>query len=304
MSWSRSVQAVPQPVSAVPKTAEIAGRASVNQRPGAPARLRKAACSCRRALETKRSGRPSRLTSAAAIPMPAFGSSTPWRRATSSRRKPSLAPGRDVDVQPVRVGVVRDEDVEPAVDVDVGEHDAEAVLEAPGLQAGLAADLAEPRAAALVRPLVQVEEVALTAVVRREASGRGGDRRVDVGVARDDEVRAPVAVQVPDRGAGVPAEVVDPRLAGALGERPVALVPEQRVVAVRRDVVARGRHVQVGVAVQVEVRGDAAAPAQRQVGARTRGSRPRTCPRRSGRARSAAGRLGPRTGRGRTRRTR
>jgi hypothetical protein len=66
----------------------------------------------------------------------------------------------------------------------------------------------------------------------------------------------------------VPARGVDPGRARPFGERAVAFAPEERVVAVRQDVVARRRHVEVRVPVQVEVGRDAAAAAEHEVGAR------------------------------------
>ena len=136
------------------------------------------------------------------------------------------------------------------------------------LEAGALADLAEARAAVRVRAQVQVEAVAHAGEVRGEAAGRARDRRVEVGVAGDEQVRAAVAVDVADRGARVPAGLVDPGGAGALGEGAVAVAPEQRVVAVRGGVVAGRRDEQIGVTVQVEVGGDAAVAAELQVGAR------------------------------------
>ncbi len=115
--------------------------------------------------------------------------------------------------------------------------------------------------------LVEVQEIAHGEVVRREARGRR-DGDVGVRVPRDEQVGAPVCVHVADRGSRVPACCGQPGLSRALGERPVALVPQERVVSVRGDVVARGGHVQVGVAVEVEVRRDASVPPQRQRGTR------------------------------------
>ena len=99
------------------------------------------------------------------------------------------------------------------------------------------------------------------AVVRREALDRVLDRRVRVRVAGDEEIGAAVAVHVGDRCAGMPAEGDDAGLARALGERAVAVVPEEHVVR-------RRRHVEVGVAVAVEVGGDAALAANGHVGVR------------------------------------
>ena len=55
------------------------------------------------------------------------------------------------------------------------------------------------------------------------------DEDVRVAVRGDEEVRPPVSVHVADGGAGVPSERVDARRVRAFGERPVAVVPEQRV---------------------------------------------------------------------------
>ena len=49
-----------------------------------------------------------------------------------------------------------------------------------------------------------------------------------VGVTGDEEIGTPIAVHVRDGGAGVPAEGDDARLARALGERAVTVVPEQQ----------------------------------------------------------------------------
>ena len=110
-----------------------------------------------------------------------------------------------VDVEPVRVEVVRDVEVGPPVAVHVGEDGAEAVVDVTVLDPGLQRDVPEPRVAVRVEALVQVEQVAERLVVRREAAGRVRGR-VHVGVARDEDVGASVAVDVGDGGAGVPAE--------------------------------------------------------------------------------------------------
>ena len=226
-----------------------------------------------REFVTKRSILPSRLKSAAAIPIPAFGSATPSCRATLLEPESELSriglgasgPG-DVLVELVRIRVVRDVQVEPSVAVEISEHRSEAVTDLSPLDAGCARDFAERRVAVGVRSLVEVEEVAHGAVVRREARCRW-DRGVDVRVGRDEEIRPPITVYVADRRAGVPAERVDPGLAGAFGERPVSVVPEQRIEPVGGHVVLGGRHVQIRVAVEVEVRCNAAVPAEREIGA-------------------------------------
>ena len=148
--------------------------------------------------------------------MPAFPSSTPSALPRSAKwnvRPPcAIAPGGGyVDVEAVRILVVRDVEVGAAVAVDVGEHGAEAVLEVRALEAGLDADLAEPRAPVRVVPLVEEEQVAHALVVRREAGDGVLDRRVRIGVPGDEEVGPTVAVDVGDGGARVPAERDDAR---------------------------------------------------------------------------------------------
>ena len=65
----------------------------------------------------------------------------------------------NVQVEPVRVGVVRDVEIEAPIVVHVGEHGPEAVLDA-GVDTGLLADLPEPCVAVPVVPRVEVEQVA------------------------------------------------------------------------------------------------------------------------------------------------
>ena len=117
---------------------------------------------------------------------------------------------RDVLVELVRVGVVRDVQVESPVAVDVREHRAEAVRDLRPLDPGLSSDLAERRVPVRVGAFVQVEEIADRLVVGGEA-GRGVDDEVRIGVGRDEEIRPPVTVDVADGGCRVPAVRVDAR---------------------------------------------------------------------------------------------
>ena len=121
----------------------------------------------------------------------------------------------------------------------------------------------------LVGAFVQVEEIADGCVVGWEA-GRGVDDEVRIGVRRDEEIRPPVTVDVADDGCRVPALRVDAGLDGAFGERPVAVVPEERVPGVRRDVVPGAGHVEIGVTVHVEVGRHATVSANGEVGAGAR----------------------------------
>ena len=79
---------------------------------------------------------------------------------------------RHVQVEPVRILVVRDVEIGAAVAVDVGEHRAETVLVRASRARACAADLAEVRVAALVVALVEEQQVADALVVRREAGHR------------------------------------------------------------------------------------------------------------------------------------
>ena len=155
-------------------------------------------------------------------------------------------PARDVDVEPVRILVVRDVEIHAPVVVQVGEDGAQAVVERRAVEANPGAHLTEVLAA-----LVEEQQVAHAFGVRREALDRPGDRMLHVGVAPDEEVEPAVAVHVRDRGAGVPAERDDASLPRAFGERAIAVVPEQHVAR-------SGGDVEVGLAVAVQVAGDAA----------------------------------------------
>src|SRR3989441_7696683 len=119
---------------------------------------------------------------------------------------------------------------------------------------------------------VQVEEVANAGVVVGKAGGGAGDGEVDVGVAGDEEIGTAVAVHICDRRARVPAVAPDPGGPSALGERAVAVVPEQLVLPVGGDE-------EVGVAVPVEIRGDAALATDREPCSRGAGHVPKAAPR-------------------------
>ena len=104
--------------------------------------------------------------------MPAFAIGDP-RGARLVDEVEAERAARLVEVQPVRVLVVRDVEVGPAVAVEVGERRAEAVVVRRRVEPGRDADLAE-----LPVALVQEEQVAHALVVRREAlrpSSRSGE---------------------------------------------------------------------------------------------------------------------------------
>ena len=163
-SRSRSTHDTPQPVKLVPSAEAKAGRASSNARPV------RARCGRRRAAargSSSRRGRRARrrCSRRRRCPCRRSGRRRPrLRRArrSGSRARPAFAclPARDVQVEPVRVEVVCDVEVEAAVAVDVGEHRAEAVVERGSLEPGLAR---RPRGTSGGRSRpgpVEVEEVA------------------------------------------------------------------------------------------------------------------------------------------------
>ena len=199
--------------------------------------------------------------------MPAPGSATPARAASSSKRNPSPAgsasapPGQGT-LSYRRSGLVslatyrsrspspsRSENRAPRPYVEVGD-----------LESRLHADLAERHAPAVGAPLVQVEQVADPRVGVGEPLRGPGDGAVHVGVAGDEQVGPAVAVDVADGGPGVPAEGRGAGVVGPFGERPVALVPQERAAF-------GAGHVQVGVAVEVEVRRHAAVAPDVEIGA-------------------------------------
>src|SRR5712691_5127221 len=94
---------------------------------------------------------------------------------------PPAGPG-DVLVQPVRVTVVGDVEIEPPIAVEIGEDCTEAVIEPRGLEACLNADLAKLRMSIAVAPDVEVQEITDAGdVVRKPRSGAGNG---NVGVGR------------------------------------------------------------------------------------------------------------------------
>ena len=177
VSLSRSTHDAPQPARLVSNADAMSARASDVR--GAAAGRRRAPEDAVELLvrvrdERGRGGR-RRCSRPRRCPCPRSGRRGRRSRARSTSRKPSpsgsaAAPPlpRDVQVEPVRVGVVRDVEVGATVAVRVHEHGAEAVLGRAAVDARLLADLPEPGVAVRVVAGVEVEEVADALVVVRE----------------------------------------------------------------------------------------------------------------------------------------
>ncbi len=115
-------------------------------------------------------------------------------------------------------------------------------------------------APAVGAPLVQVQQVADPRVGVGEPLRGPGDGAVHVGVPGDEQVGPAVAVDVTDGRPRVPADGRGAGGLGPLGEGSVALVPQERAGL-------HARHVQIRVAVEIEVRRHAAVAADGEIGA-------------------------------------
>ena len=119
---------------------------------------------------------------AVAVPVDGADAHARVRVGYALRRRPFLEPEaelrrvglpasrpRHVHVEAIGIRVVRDVEIGAAVAVVVREDGPEAVVEPRHLEPRLPADLAEPRAAASIVALVEVETVAHAHVVAGEA---------------------------------------------------------------------------------------------------------------------------------------
>jgi hypothetical protein len=140
----------------------------------------------------------------------------------------------------------------------------EAVLESrllgPGFETCFPAHFAEGHSPVLAFAVAQKEQVTHPEGSVGEPLGRLGIRVVGVGVAGNEEIRPAVAVDVPDPRSAVPAGGTNPGLGRTLRERAVSVVPQQLVDAL-------GGHVQIDVAVAIEIRGDTTDAADGKTGA-------------------------------------
>ena len=143
-----------------------------------------------------------------------------------------------VAVQPVRLGVVGDEQVHPAVAVEVEHRHAES-LRRRVEDAGLARDVLERAVAAVVKERRALALVRLRRAVRLVLAV---ERAVQVGldgpldVVRDEQIELAVVVVVePQRARREPA-VADAGLLRDVRERAAASVPKQPIAAERGDV--------------------------------------------------------------------
>ena len=166
----------------------------------------------------------------------------------------------------VRRAVVGDVEVEPAVEIEIGGHGAEAVA-VLGCDASPFRCVLEAPVAEVAEQAVRFSPVRLRAAVVRFAAAEGAHRvaaEIEVHVVGDEQVQRAVAVVVEEGRGDAP-----PGIVGAGGLRRILEPPSAQVApeAVRPEV----RHVQVGPAVAVVVRGGHAHAVAGGVEARVRG---------------------------------
>ena len=151
----------------------------------------------------------------------------------------------------VRRAVVGHEDVDAAVGIEVGRHDAQAVADR-GLQPGTRRDVRERAVAAVVEQQVGGRRVVVArrAVVghARQAVALPLGGRAPVDVARHEEIEPAVRVVIEERGARAPAGSGDAGRRRHVAKAPAPVVLEQHVPPEVRDI-------QVGVAVVVVIAG-------------------------------------------------
>ena len=159
----------------------------------------KAAWPWPREFVTKRSGRPS--------PRVVLGGDAHAGVRVGDARRGALLDeaeaeraARLVHVEPVRVEVVRDVEVGPAVAVHVGEDGAEAVVDVLRARSRPSAPTSRKRECPFASgPSFRKSRSRNAEVVRREPAGASPRSGVHVGVAGDEEVGPPVAVDVARR---------------------------------------------------------------------------------------------------------
>jgi hypothetical protein len=138
-----------------------------------------------------------------------------------------------VDPQVIGCSIVGDEDIRPAIAIEVGAHHPQSGSGSGG-QAGRDCHVLEAHALA-GRPNAQVAEQpgdlsrkrGWSAVFAFPAGGGAGQRRVVLHVIDHDEVEPAIAVVVEESSRGPPRRVVQAGLFGDLGEGAVAVVQEQ-----------------------------------------------------------------------------
>ncbi len=158
----------------------------------------------------------------------------------------------------VRRLVVGDEEIGPAIAIEIGGNDAEAVAES-GAQTCRRGDVGDAQAARRILPFVAQQgvgsgrRVAQRAAVVRSAggvlAGEVGGERPDH-VVGDEEVEVAVGVGVEEGGAGAPPRVAGARFLGDVGkEHPAGL----GAVVAQQGVATDVGDVEVGIAVAVDV---------------------------------------------------
>ena len=155
--------------------------------------------------------------------------------------------------------IVGDEDVRPAIAIEVLHGDSQALARVPP-DAACLGNIPKTAIAFVVidkmSDRLELIGMAIVAAQRLALAAEDVHRKVPYGIARDDQIQQSVTVVVDEERACGPARATHPGLSGDVTERAVAVVAIERIVAVTSDV-------QIGVAVVVIVRhGDAHAVAQ------------------------------------------
>ena len=161
-----------------------------------------------------------------------------------------IRPG-DVLVEPVGIGVVRHEQVQVTVIVQIAEHGPQPVLIPTALQSDLLTHLAKRDVTVRSWALVEVQQIAASqqSVGEGDSSHRVGSVRVDI--AGYEDIGPTVAVDVANRRSGVPSIDVGSGGLCPVRERSVALVPHQ-------DIAPSGGDIEICRPIEVEVGGDTA----------------------------------------------
>ncbi len=142
--------------------------------------------------------------------------------------------------------IIRDVEIGTAVAVQVARHDAQTVSLHATIDVGLVAHVDK------VTAVVSIQAIARARVTRHALRVHAARPLGVHGVIQHIHVQIPVAVVVEEQRLGAVADVVESVLARPVGERAVAIIDEEHVAAVHREVIDAG-DVDVDIAVAVHV---------------------------------------------------